>query len=167
MCADEFREQYVLGQQIGSGTFGVVYAPVALKQIEAPLEVQVLAKMKHHAITPIIDYFAPFPPHRKEAVIVFPERESDLHRFIERQKAVYRFGDASGAARGVFMSGEPLPHSGIDESVVRAWARQLLDGLNLATHIAGRGGAADDDDCEEYLPSTSGCGPSSTLGDDG
>ena len=60
MCADEFREQYVLGQQIGSGTFGVVYAPVALKQIEAedgeaPLEVQVLAKMKHHAITPIIE----------------------------------------------------------------------------------------------------------------
>ena len=55
MCADEFREQYVLGQQIGSGTFGVVYAPVALKQIEAPLEVRVLAKMKHHAITPIIE----------------------------------------------------------------------------------------------------------------
>ena len=68
MCADEFREQYVVGQQIGSGTFGLVYAgkdkytgaPVALKQIEAedgeaPLEVQVLAKMKHHAITPIIE----------------------------------------------------------------------------------------------------------------
>ena len=78
MCADAredvFRERYALGHQIGSGTFGLVYAgkdrytgaPVALKQIEAedgeaPLEVQVLAKMKHHAITPIIDYFAPFP----------------------------------------------------------------------------------------------------------
>ena len=78
MCADVFREQYVLGHQIGSGTFGLVYAgkdrytgaPVALKQIEAedgeaPLEVQVLAKVKHHAIAPHHRLFRAVSPSSK------------------------------------------------------------------------------------------------------
>ena len=140
---DPFLRAYGMGRRIGRGTFGAVHVghhvasqhTVALKFIEVdslegevPLEVQTLRLFQHHAIARIIDYFPANLPTRKQGVIVFPQRETDLHHFLDRQRAALFFepesrGWIEAAAGGPILRGQ-------DQGVVRVWAMQIVQGLS-------------------------------------
>ena len=131
LAYDPLLLAYQVGKQIGRGTFGAVYRghhlvsshPVALKFVEVhrdeediPSEVEILRLFKHQAIARIIDYFPPALPSRKHGVIVFQQRETDLHHFVCRQRASEYFDPDVCGLR-------------LDRSVTQKWARQIAQGL--------------------------------------
>ena len=103
---DPFLAGYKLfGSRLGMGTFGVVRrgfrkesgASCAINIVNVDAqdatcrfrrEAHLLSKLHHESIIPLLEYFPPSPAfQREEAVLVFPEREGDLQRFIERRRA--------------------------------------------------------------------------------
>ena len=135
---DPLLEKYEIGGRIGQGSFGKVYrgyhkssgAPVALKFATldddpevANREVQLLKRLRHGGIIPLLEHFDPEPVRgRRTAVLVFPEREGDLHRFIRRRQADvlhHRASAGLSVTRGAFL----------DRSTVELWASQLASGL--------------------------------------
>ena len=116
---DPFLAGYKLGSGLGMGTSGVVRrgirkdsgAPCAIKVVTVDAqgatcrfrrEAHLLSKLHHESITPLLEYFPPSPAfQREEAVLVFPEREGDLQRFIERRRADFSVGP-HGARGGAF-----------------------------------------------------------------
>lgn len=140
MAKDPLKSKYVVGSKIGSGTFGVVhrgyerttYAPVALKFVKMEIldddnrdirEIELLSRLQHESITPLLEYIEPMPSvGRVQGVLVFRERESDLHRFIERRRADSFLGEGALApSRGA---------GALSRNLVATWARQLLGGLS-------------------------------------
>ena len=129
---DPILRRYSVRSKLGQGTFGKVYrgfrkssrTPVAMKFVnlgadvdKANREVQLLTSLRHPSIIPLLEYFEPKPScGRKEAVLVFPEREGDLHRFIQRLRAERFNGDVPARAL--------LAHSTIE-----LWVHQLASGL--------------------------------------
>ena len=130
---DPFVVCYKLGSGLGMGTFGVVRrgyrkdsgAPCAIKIINMDAqdatcrfrrEAHLLSKLHHESIIPLLEYFPPSPAfQREEAVLVFPEREGDLRRFIERRRADACVSDLKGPAVARFR--------------IESWACQLAGGL--------------------------------------
>ena len=102
---DPFLAGYKLGSRLGMGTFGVVRrgfrkdsgASCAIKMVNVDAqdatcrfrrEAHLLSKLHHESIIPLLEYVPPSPAfQREEAVLVFPEREGDLQRLIERRRA--------------------------------------------------------------------------------
>ena len=130
---DPYLAGYRLGSRLGKGTFGVVHrgfrkdsgASCAIKIINIDAqdatgrfrrEAHLLSKLHHESIVPLLEYFPPSPAfQREEAVLVFPEREGDLRRFIERRRADACVSDLTGPAVARFR--------------IESWACQLASGL--------------------------------------
>ena len=133
--ADPFLARYTLGSRLGKGAFGVVHrgfrkdsgASCAIKIINIDAqdatgsfrrEAHLLAKLHHESIVPLLEYVPPSPAFRREqAVLVFPEREGDLRRFIERRRA-----DAG-------VSDPVLAGPAVARFRIESWACQLASGL--------------------------------------
>ena len=149
---DPLKSKYEVGAKIGSGTFGVVHrgyerttsVPVALKfvdELDDNREMQLLSRLQHESITPLLEYIEPMPSAgRTRGVLVFRERESDLRRFIERRRAdsVFRARAPSRGAGTLSRSSgsesrAPAQSRGagtLPRSLVATWARQLLGGIS-------------------------------------
>ena len=127
---DPFLARYTLGSRLGKGSFGKVHrafrkdsgVSVAIKLINVDAqdaagrfrrEAHLLSKLHHESIVPLLEYFPPREV-REEAVLVFPEREGDLRRFIERRRA-----DGLCATAG----------PAVARFRIESWACQLASGL--------------------------------------
>ena len=79
-------------------------------------EAHLLSKLHHELIIPLLEYVPASPAfQREEAVLVFPEREGDLQRFIERRRADACVSGLTGPAVARFR--------------IESWACQLASGL--------------------------------------
>ena len=127
-----FVAGYKFGSHIGRGAFGVVRrgfrkdsgasCAITIVNVDAQdatcrfrREAHLLSKLHHESITPA-RIFPPSPAfQREEAVLVFPEREGDLQRFIERRRTDFVLSGLTGPAVARFR--------------IESWACQLASGL--------------------------------------
>ena len=138
---DPLWRKYDLGSRIGQGSYGKVHhgyhrssdTTVAMKLLRlgddpdrANREMQLLKGLRHDCIIPLLDHFGPEPSCRRQtAVLVFPEREGDLCRFIRRKRADLFNNSRDPGVEGLSVTRGPF----LDRSTVELWASQLASGL--------------------------------------
>lgn len=99
---DPLLAKYDVRGRIGRGTHGKVHRAIevasgaarAVKFVEADatcVEAEILKRLTHPHIVPLLEFFgAARTAGRPEAALVFPERETDLGRFLARRRGESR-----------------------------------------------------------------------------